>query len=376
MTHDPHRAEAARRRVLDPYLNRLREWNHRIPGITGDRPATVLIGKRRLSVDPRERAVIEHWAPDREAPSADSRLVMDSLSLMIKLLTEMEQVGSAPAAEARIDAEIVLSVALGEAILKQLEPLSGKHGESLWSGLKSRIEEVLAQGRDQLDGAGELRIRALAATFEVHTPPRKPAPVEPRIEPLRSNYSRPLADELDAEQAATLAMLMDRDEPEDLDLPAELQTLVEPPPLLSSRTRAALLLCVCSALLWGLVVRLPGALHQDLVSVDLSTVEALDWVEQATVRPASLYVDANAASWTKLSHGERWQAMKQLVERVSHTAARGVLVRGENEQVLAQWVEGRGVVLNGAPSGEPAQITKTKFQRPDRVGQAVAIPDP
>ena len=256
MTFDPRQAEAARRRVLDPYLNRLREWNHRIPRNTGDRAATVLIGERRLRVDHRERAVIEHWAPDREAPSPDSRLVMDSLSVMIKLLTELEQAATTPAAASRINAEIVLSVALGEAILKQLEPIAGKQGETLWSGLKSRVKDAIAQARVHLDGTGEERIHELSATFEVHLPPRKFVPSEPRVAPSRSKFSISLADELELEQAATAAALANRDEDEstELELPTELQELAEPPSRISRRTRAALLLCAASLLVWMLVV--------------------------------------------------------------------------------------------------------------------------
>jgi hypothetical protein len=381
MSRDPREAEAARRRVLDPYLNRLREWNHRIPAMTGERAASVLIGKSKLRVESAERLVIENWKPERAAPSADARLVMDSLSLMIKLLTELEQSAGPPGVSARVGAEVVVSVALGEAILKQLQVLARESGTTLWPGLKSRMEEVLERGRSYLDGSGKERIRALSSVFDVQAQRRPPVPppvpvgpvvstgpVEPvaPAEPERSPFSLSIIDELDPELAATAASLIDRDDDEDLELPAEPKALVEPPSRFSRRTRGALLLCGFSLLLWTAVVRLPGMLRGETTHADLSSVEGLPWVERAVFRASSLYVDVDPQAWKALSHGERWQAMKQLVAGGSHSGARGMLVRGTDDRALAQWIEGRGIVLDDEPQVDLRRVTDSKADARDR----------
>jgi hypothetical protein len=338
----PARIHPRRLRALQLYVGKLQEWSRRVSGIAVGRPVALLIGKQRLVVEPWERAAIAEAGDAAEHPG----LAAEALACMAKCLADIDRLSrgdDSRDAFYRLQADLLLDTAIGTALLREIQPLiertvaGGSHHEARQlNSLMHRLRGVMSQAMERLTESNLPRVRGLAdgltdladrsateagqpAGAETGIGAPEPPPLPPRVPP------RP--ERIPARIART-----------------------PPAAHLHPRTIVLAVAAVLAFLAWMLFVGLPGALRDDprLVTLD-DLAHAHEFVEVAA-RPPSLFVDADAAAWKRLSQAEKWARVRETSEVVAPLGYEGLLVRGPDGEPLAQWVRGRGVQLLDGPS--------------------------
>ncbi len=168
-------SHSGRLRVLQPYFNRLRQWNERVPGASRDLPATVLIGTQRLAVDPWERSVISAWSGLKDSPE-QTPLPLEVLACVAKTFTDTERlrIGRDQSRDElyRLQAEIMLDSAIGTALLREIRRIvdesvaAGAHREARqWVSLQRRLRQAVSQAILRLAESERERVQTLADTL-------------------------------------------------------------------------------------------------------------------------------------------------------------------------------------------------------------------
>jgi len=350
--HESHASiepESSRLRVLSPLFDKLHAWNERIPGVAGDRPAAVLVGGRRLTVEPWEREQIARWPTgDADAASERCRLVMEGLACMAKTLSDMELRERPTGAERQ--AELMLDSAIGMALLREIQhviDLTVARGAleeaKRWGSLQHRMHHTIEGAMSGVPHTEHPRVKQLADTL-TELSSEDPLPSPPLAGPSTGPVTETRTDESVESWSDPLAGVDEDAAVRDCSPQVEF----------SGRTRLLGLVFAVSFVLCGLSVWLPSTGGGDLASVGPAELGDAGLFQAVVSRPPSLYVDVDGAAWDGLTHVQKWRRVEQAVDLATPLGYQGVLLRDASGRAVAQWLRGRGIALldDGGPSSK------------------------
>lgn len=334
-----------RLRVLQPFFNRLRQWNERVPGASQNLPATVLIGTQRLAVDPWERHVISEWS-GVQGPPEQTPLLLEVLACVAKTLSDTERLCTDrnPNRDElyRLQAEIMLDSAIGTALLREVRRTveesvaAGTHRETRrWASLQQRLRQAVSRAMQRLEQSEHQRVHALADTLtDVPAEQHKPESTEDVLKQIERDLERPPAQP----RAPVRSPAPDVEPPQ-----PELRPAV--PVSLPLRTVALAAVFSISFFLWAGIAWLSRSPAEVALAQPLSDVGRTGLFADPISRHPSLFLEVDGAAWSAMSHQEKWRAVKSASEVASRSDYAGILVRDENDRPLAQWLRGRGIQL-------------------------------
>ena len=338
--------------MLQPYFNRLQQWNERVPGASRDLPATVLIGTQRLAVDPWERSVISAWSGLQDSPE-QTPLPLEVLACVAKTFTDTERlrIGRDQSRDElyRLQAEIMLDSAIGTALLRETRRLvdesvaAGAHREARqWVSLQRRLRQAVSQAILRLAESERDRVQTLADTLT-------DVPAEPPEEESTSGILGRLERNIEKRSAKRI-------DPNPVDI--ESPDRERPAPALRrlpSRTATLAVAFAISFLRWAGVSWVPRQFTDVPAELSLSDLGQAGPFADLVTRHPSLYLEIDGGTWSAMSRQQRWQAVKAVSEVASPLGYQGILVRSETDRPLAQWLRGRGIRLLGESGMTPGE---------------------
>lgn len=339
----PPRASPAvkqRAQALNRYLRRLRE-----PDAASGAARSML---HELRADSWTRAKLERGDSPIDDGGVDGReLVAHGCAFLVKCHADLNALRTTTepdrAALYTAQAELMLDVAIGKALLRELQPAIDQEvkagdmaGAKGFTQFGHRLRKGVASAQAVISRAGRSDAERLADAMTGQ--PRETDPDAGALDQVarRIGNKHDQATRKRSLREAALAQIR---------LPSRTETLV-----------AAL---ACSLLIWAGLVQLPAFLDREprsIVVEDYADTSVLEVV----ARPPSLYVTLDAATWGSADPATRDALLSKVVSvPLVDDDYRGALIKTSDGRPVAVWTRGGGIralaIVEPSPRPEVAK---------------------
>jgi len=335
--------------ALEPYIRKIRSEVMRAAGRgRGEGSLRLRIGSRTLALESwvLDALVEVSVAPDEGSPTG---LLVQTVAFSAKCLHDMETLGKTERRDIHrvhaLEAELVLDVALGTALLRELKnrvdtvARSGKVdlGKD-WNRLRQTVEEIVAASRESLGEAEAKHAEELSWDFSGQAKSSLASDAA-RITPHRPILAhRPVAA---AGSAASVSEHRPKRPAREL-APEGVEEIEDAPPhsSLSLAIAAVIAITGVAMLLWSRQTTAGPAR-----AVALDQLPAAARIVSFEAHPLSASITIREEAWRELDGRAKLGWINDLGRALARGGHKGFVVRSTAGRPLAQWLAARGAVI-------------------------------
>ena len=372
------RTHPARRRALEPYLQKLESWCANAGGVEDlERRANIKVGQRNLPLEPWERLQLKLYFDDHEGqPGGTPELTAHGSAQLIKIAFDVVRLKQgnnlSSAALYALQAELMLDTALGMALLKEAQAMidelvrAGKvEPAKNLSQFRHKLVHAVTEAKQHIAESERAQAEELCGALTDIPDFPEPETTQPQPTPQAPRTTAPTAPDVEAVVQQALAEQVEgplaaprrRTRPSGKPTARRSATPRGAPVTLPSRTQLLAVGLAIAFALWLILVQAPKLLIEELPVLARGDFRDAELMTELHARPPSVYITLDEERWWRLRPAERNRVVREFADTTFAAGFQGMHVRGESGRPLARWLKDRGV--ESINQGEEALASAT-----------------